>query len=498
MSRIILLLHNRENSRQLNDLLAERYEIVPTQDLDEPFDLAVVDGPSFQRLQPDLARCKQSEEPLFLPLLLLAPSQDKQALTQRLWQHVDDVIAPPIEKIELLARLEMLLRTRQLSLNLEVHSRELQKRYEELDGLRLELEEKNGALEILHEEKNQLLGMAAHDLRTPLGIVAAYSQFLEQEAGETLSTEQHDFLAKIRSSSAFMHNLVDDLLDMTHFAAGKMELRLNSVDLVALVENNTALNRPLAAQKQIELTCRHTADIPPCRADGTKLEQVLNNLVGNALKFSDPDSAIEVAVERSEGQIVLSVRDEGPGIPLEEQAIVFEPFQQTSVKSPSGEKSSGLGLAIVRRIAEAHGGNAWVESTVGQGATFGISLPVAAPNQPQEIPDLPVLSGEVFDKEAALQRFGDENALRYNINAFVTEYPSLLDLARRAITRSESRAFLRAVSKLSWHLGTLSAPSALDAALALESAGRTGPLCDILPDLEQLEREIQRLQEILI
>ncbi|MFT7695240.1 MAG: PleD family two-component response regulator, partial [Candidatus Latescibacterota bacterium] len=137
MSRVFLLLQNRENRRQLDALLSERYEIAPSRDLNEPFDLIIVDGPSFQQRQSELDQRKKSEDPLFLPLLLLAPSQDKRALTQRLWQYVDDVIVPPIEKVELLARIEMLLRTRQLSLNLEVHSRELQKRYEELDELRL-------------------------------------------------------------------------------------------------------------------------------------------------------------------------------------------------------------------------------------------------------------------------------------------------------------------------------------------------------------------------
>lgn len=500
MSRVFLLLQNRENRRQLDALLSERYEIAPSRDLNEPFDLIIVDGPSFQQRQSELDQRKKSEDPLFLPLLLLAPSQDKRALTQRLWQYVDDVIVPPIEKVELLARIEMLLRTRQLSLNLEVHSRELQKRYEELDELRLVLEEKNTALEFLHEQKNQLLGMAAHDLRTPLGIVATYSQFLQQEAGETLSEEQRDFLSKIRSSSSFMRDLVDDLLDITHFAAGEMKLHLSSVNLATLVENNTALNRTLAAQKQIELTYRCSPNISIIRADETKLEQVLNNLIGNAIKFSHPSSAIEVSIDQGADHVIISVRDEGQGIPNEELDGIFDPFQTTSTRSTAFEKGTGLGLAIVRRIIEEHGGKVHAESEMGKGSTFYVVLPtfrVAQTAGPVPTPIAPTEQTPAYDREAALERYGTIGALNQAAANFIESYPPLLDSASSALAKGEARTLLRTSAKLSWHLGQLSAPVALEAALELENASRNGILTEAITPLNRLEREIQRLAQEL-
>ena len=156
----------------------------------------------------------------------------------------------------------------------------------ELAALQREMAKKNVELERLNQLKNQFLGIAAHDLRSPLGVIQMYSQFLEAELGPAVSEEHCQFIVTIRHTSEALLRLVDNLLDVSQIEAGKLELHRQPLDLRALVEQNLALNRVLAtkAQRQLALVTPESAPLP-LDADGPKLEQVLNNLIGNALKF---------------------------------------------------------------------------------------------------------------------------------------------------------------------------------------------------------------------
>lgn len=248
----------------------------------------------------------------------------------------------------------------------------------ELVAMQRELAKKNVELEQLNALKNQFLGMAAHDLRNPLSVIMSYSEFLMEDAGATLNDEQREFLNIIRRSSEFMLHLVNDLLDITQIEAGQLRLDLQPTDLVALVRHNIALNRVLAAKKHIAIELSDEP-LPPLLLDAAKMEQVLNNLIGNAIKFSPPHTTITVRVTRApntDSSILLAVQDQGPGIPPHELDKLFKPFQRTSVKSPTGEKGTGLGLTIVKKMVEGHHGKIWVESHVGKGTTFFVALPL--------------------------------------------------------------------------------------------------------------------------
>jgi len=257
---------------------------------------------------------------------------------------------------------------------------ELTRLNNELAALQREMAKRNVDLERLNEQKNQFLGMAAHDLRNPLSIITAYSEFLIDEAADVLDQEHREFLSIIRNSSQFMLQLVEDLLDIAKIESGKLQLELQPVDLVALIERNVALNRVLAARKQIELDFVYDGNIPHVMLDASKAEQVLNNLINNAIKFSHPHTTVRVRAcrqgEGTEDCVVIAVEDEGQGIPPEERERLFQPFVRTSVRGTAGEKSTGLGLAIVKKIVVGHGGEIWVESHVGQGTTFYVSLPI--------------------------------------------------------------------------------------------------------------------------
>jgi hypothetical protein len=138
------------------------------------------------------------------------------------------------------------------------------------------------------------------------------------------------------------------------------------------------LNRVLASNKDIEIQTAIDGPLPKMRLDPDKIEQVLNNLISNAIKYSHPNSTITVQLTREDTHVLLSVQDEGQGIPAEDIDKLFKPFQRTSVQSTAGEKSTGLGLVIVKRIVKGHGGKIWVESEVGEGSTFFVSLPFNA------------------------------------------------------------------------------------------------------------------------
>ncbi len=248
-----------------------------------------------------------------------------------------------------------------------------------------EITQKNAQLVELNKEKNQLLGMAAHDLRNPLSIVSTASAFLLDDASRLLSeAKRAEFLRRINSGSKFMLNLIDDLLDVAKIETGRLDLELKDGNLCGLIEENLALNRMLANNKNIRLDFAPESGLPPLRFDRRKVEQVLNNLVSNALKFSAPGTAVTVQASRVDGNVVVSVRDQGQGIPADELDKLFKPFGKTSVRGTAGEKSTGLGLAICRKIVEGHGGRIWAESELGKGSVFSFSLPVVAPAKAQD------------------------------------------------------------------------------------------------------------------
>jgi len=236
----------------------------------------------------------------------------------------------------------------------------------------------NIELEKLNELKNQFLGMAAHDLRNPLAVVKTCSDFLLEPLGQNLPAEKKtDFMRRIKRNAEFMLKLIDDLLDVSRIESGKLVLDLKPVDMMALIERNIEMNGMLAGVKGIQLLFQSNGPVPRVRADGARLEQVLNNLVSNAIKFSNPGTRVEISIGAENTNLVVSVSDEGPGIPVDELDKLFKPFAQTSVTSTAGEKSTGLGLAIARKIVQAHKGRIWAESEVGKGSTFHFAIPVA-------------------------------------------------------------------------------------------------------------------------
>jgi len=245
----------------------------------------------------------------------------------------------------------------------------------ELINLQRELSKKNAELYRLNEMKNRFLGMAAHDLRSPLAIIYSYSQFLADKTSDILPEKYQQFLSMIYSTSQFMLGLIEDLLDVSKIESGKMELNKETFDLIGLARRNIDLNQVLAEKKNIKLHFDFNFGKINVEADKHKLEQVFNNLINNAIKFSFSGSSVFIKITLEGEKVHVAVQDQGKGIPEDKQQALFQPFQTKSLPGTEGEKGTGLGLAIVKRIIEEHTGKIWVESELKKGSVFYFTLP---------------------------------------------------------------------------------------------------------------------------
>ena len=229
-------------------------------------------------------------------------------------------------------------------------------------------------LKKLNELKNKFLGMAAHDLRNPLGAILNYSQFLKED--EDLDAEtQSEFIENIYSASSNMLAILNDLLDISQIESGKINLKVKLDNLNQLICHRVKLGQVISQNKEIEITTQ-LGELPEVPFDSDRLGQVLDNFISNAIKFSSSGTVIQIRSSIHKGKVKVEVCDQGPGIPEEEIGKLFGEFQKLSARPTGGEKSTGLGLAIVKKIVEAHNGEIGVESILGQGSTFFFKIPI--------------------------------------------------------------------------------------------------------------------------
>ncbi len=254
--------------------------------------------------------------------------------------------------------------------------------YEELSGLNnqladmhRELGKKNTELKKLNEEKNRFLGMAAHDIRKPLSVISLYSEFLLKELAGRITSEQEEFLHIIMDTGKSALGLVNDYLDFSKIEAGRLDIDLQQGDVADLVRDVVRLNAVFADKKGMRIQTEIRGEAAQMVFDANKLRQVLDNIICNAVKFAPESTTVTVTLQREGDDVVISVRDQGPGIPEDEQNLLFQPYGRTSVRSSGSYKDTGLGLVISKKIVEAHRGRLWVESRVGTGSTFFVSLP---------------------------------------------------------------------------------------------------------------------------
>ncbi len=224
--------------------------------------------------------------------------------------------------------------------------------------------------------KDRLLSVTAHDLRNPATSIRALVHALRGGRPGPLTPEQLDMLGTIHEASQGMLDLINTLLDSALVEASEMTINAQPTSLSELVEEAVKLNNATAAPKGSRIVLVEGTLPSPLKIDGPRIRGVLNNLLGNAVKFSPPGSTITVEGHCEEGQCTIAVRDQGPGIPEDEQDKLFKDYGLTSVRPTGGEPSTGLGLSICHEVMRAHGGTVQAENLAGGGAEFRITFQV--------------------------------------------------------------------------------------------------------------------------
>jgi len=281
---------------------------------------------------------------------------------------------------------EMLAQIQQSERALRMAHDELEQRVRErtaeLEAAKKEVEEFSHSILLVKEEvergskfKDQFLSTMSHELRTPLNAVLGFSDLLADERYGPLNERQQRYVSHIHTGGKHLLSLISDILDLSKIEAGRMELAIESLRVETVFGEVLSAMQPLADKKSQEMTKSVEAGLS-VRADSTRFKQVLMNLLGNAIKFTPSGGRIAVAARLVEDRVRVDVRDNGPGIPPEEQKRIFEAFYRLR---ESGKKTegTGLGLAITHRLVELHGGELRLDSEIGQGSCFHFCLPVA-------------------------------------------------------------------------------------------------------------------------
>ena len=251
-----------------------------------------------------------------------------------------------------------------------------------IENVRLfdEIQDKSRQLEEASQHKSQFLANMSHELRTPLNAILGYTELMADGAYGEPSEKMLGILKRLEANGKHLLGLINDVLDLSKIEAGQLVLELSDYSIQDIAQTVRSTLEPLAADKKLAFKLELAPDLPPGHGDGRHLTQVLINLVGNAIKFTDAGE-VAIKAEANHGSFYVAVRDTGPGISAADQAKLFQEFQQADNAITKKKGGTGLGLAISKRIIEMHGGKIWVESQLGQGSTFAFSLPVIVERQ---------------------------------------------------------------------------------------------------------------------
>jgi len=251
-----------------------------------------------------------------------------------------------------------------------------------IENVRLlsEIQDKSRQLEIASQHKSQFLANMSHELRTPLNAILGYTELMADGIYGQLPEKMMGVLKRLESNGRHLLGLINDVLDLSKIEAGQLVLELIDYSLEDIAQTVRSTLEPLAADKKLSFKIEVAPKMPAGRGDGRRLTQVVINLVGNAIKFTDAGEVV-ITGGATDGAFHLSVRDTGPGISAADQAKLFQEFQQADNAITRKKGGTGLGLAISKRIIEMHGGKIWVESQVGRGSTFSFTLPVVVERQ---------------------------------------------------------------------------------------------------------------------
>lgn len=299
-------------------------------------------------------RLKKEEKTQDIPIIFITAKNETDDIVKGLRMGAVDYITKPFCHEEVSARVRTHIKNRILMRQLEV---------------------KNRRLAEINDLKSKFLSIVAHDLRNPLISVQGFSSLMLRKMDSSSREDKEKFLTSINSCSKSMLNLVNNLLDVLVVESGNLELNLIRSSLKELVQRRVEINKIIASRKSIEIKEELMEPID-VTLDPHRVAQVIDNLLSNAIKFSSRGSNVYINVERDGNMAKVSVRDEGPGISKEDLAKVCRSFQKLTARPTAGERSTGLGLAIAKKMINAHKGMLDVTSELGVGSTFSFVLPM--------------------------------------------------------------------------------------------------------------------------
>ena len=278
-------------------------------------------------------------------------------------------------------------RAQQRSQKLIESQRELESAYKMLEQSNEKLKEAQEAAERASEFKSRFIANLSHELRTPLSAIINLSFILSRGRYGEVTAEQQDYLRRIHEAGNWLLQIVNDLLDLAKIEAGQMQLFREPVDLAAIGANALDTVSGLVTDKPVELRQEFEVGLPKIDGDGTRIRQILLNLLGNAVKYTDEGSITLQVARTDDNYVMVSVIDTGVGIKPEDLERIFEEFKQTQEAFASRKLGTGLGLPISKKYVELHGGQLWGLSEYGRGSTFHFTLPICS-DKPEPSQDL--------------------------------------------------------------------------------------------------------------
>lgn len=304
-----------------------------------------------------------------VPICMVTALSGKEERLRAVEAGANDFITKPIDKTE--------LRVRTASLLKEKEAQDTIKRYRaELEARNRLLQETNEQLEKLSAVKDEFLRIASHDLKNPLAaILMTASLFSMNLPGTNMSPEMQDWMGRITGQCRVMQKIIEDFLDFHALEDGQIKLTLESLDINQLARDVIDRNADYAAKKQIATHLDLESGALIINADKSRLNQVLENFISNAIKFSPPGKQVTVGTRKTESGVLVEIRDSGPGLTDDDMTKLFVKYAKLSNEPTGGEKSSGLGLAICKKVIEIQGGKTGARNNPEGGATFWFEIP---------------------------------------------------------------------------------------------------------------------------
>ncbi len=333
------------------------YEVIEATNGDEAMEILNGDDPPriavLDWMMPGLdgveicARLQEQAAERMIYTILLTVKTEKEDVMRALNQGAHDFLSKPVHVGELRSRIAV--------------------------GRRLV--EANDRLVELDQLKNRFMGMAAHDLRNPLSYIITMSEMLTDESFAAIHANSDQYLRKIHDAASIMQGLINDLLDVSVIESGSLKVKKRVGSIVELIRRSIQLQEQAARKKEMRIVERF-ADVDDFLFDPDRISQVVDNLLSNAIKFSPPGSEIIVSVEPEDEVIRVAVADQGPGLTEEDHERLFGEYQSLTAQPTGNEKSTGLGLAIAKKIIEVHEGTIEADNRLNRGTRFSFRLPL--------------------------------------------------------------------------------------------------------------------------